>query len=323
VAANSDSSPRRSSRLRPASIALAICYALQLGLPTTALAATPAPKPAAQGAKVRFVVAPTRVVCKDDIVRIVVSYDSGDIVPLAPLVPLSTEGSDTRSNHPGTLSTKAAFGEVSKPSVSVDYGSGFVGMNYFAPSDPEVEIITSSLSYLGTVRATQDAPFRVEECPYRLRIMGWAYVDQGNSTAIGWMDAEGDIGVSGDAVIGEMNIKAAFNVRSEVSTQRCQLTPLPSAKSKVLITGKVVKRVFGDAYLYLNLTYEPITGFPKAEMVCAIIKSGEVTRTPFAIPKSIDPADYLYETLDFSEGNRIDGPYGSIGEAHYTLWRNP
>ncbi|MGB7538301.1 MAG: hypothetical protein WBM17_07155 [Anaerolineales bacterium] len=301
--------------------ALAICSVMLLAASLTISAAVPNPAAAPVNAKVKFQVAPGKIVCKGDSVPVIIWYswnNNSDLAPLAPLVPLTPKGQQPQpAPLPGTLKLTASHGHISLTSKPVDYGPGTVELVYTGTKVEKVDLI-ATLAYPGQ-SGTAKRSFEVKECNYHLKIFAHVWVEKGDNFVLSYMAGEGDLSVSDQTIYGELELLAGFKLYSNNPVLLCLSKP-SSGHGRVKIDGKKITGKSGDTYLYFNLDYETMTGFKQGSMDCTDKETGERTGFTIDAPDPVEPGMYLENELSFNNGNTsLYGTYGEDGKAYYTL----
>jgi hypothetical protein len=304
---------------KPIRAALACC-ALLLATSLTMSTAAPA-RAAGNPAFVMFTLAPQKIVCLGEKAPVIIKYswdDSSGLAPLAPLYPLKPKRGAQTDTPPGKLTLRGDLaGQL--VSMSVGYG-GQLNTEYKAKAAGK-EILTTTLTY--SSYANKDTrPFEVKNCNYNLVIKAWNEQKQSGTVATGFFSAEGKISIGEDgSVSGELREDAWFDVSSDNPVLACELVPLPMAQGKLTVSGTKSTSASGEETIHLTLSYGEVSGFPgSVELACKDkVKGKDIPPTPYNLPPSANPGDYLLSALDFNNGGALTGSYGKGGHADYIL----
>jgi len=255
--------------------------------------------------------APTKIVCLGETAQVgIFHYWDQDSNPMVPL------------NGQPMLITSAKRGIVDKPNLSITRFPGLARLTYTAQTTG-IETLVTTFSYGPDYSATDKVTFKVSKCNYKLSIIADAFNDT-NDVQVGsefW--AVGNIFVSDDKIMGELNGYAEIYLKSNNDAYYCNLVPAAKSNAKVIITGKQDTNVWGSTISHLQIVYQPVAGFPAANEVCNDKTSDHlvIRNRPFPTPARYDPSTDLKTTLDFNSNgqNFVSGPFGKTGHARYIL----
>jgi hypothetical protein len=297
--------------IRPVRIVLA-CIIL---LSTVSISVSSASPVQAQGSTspihVKIDWAPTKIVCLGETAQVgIFHYWDRDSNPMVPL-----------DGQP-LLVTSSKHGSVDQPSLTVTSFPGLARMTYTAETSG-TETLSTTFSYGPTYSATATTTFKVRKCNYKLSIRADAFTDMNDVQVGSEFEAIGNIYVTDDKIMGELNGYVEIYLRSNNDAYNCSLVPESKSNAKVTVTGTQDTNVWGSTVTHLQIVFQPVSGFPATNEVCNDKTSDhlEIRNTPFPTPNRYDPSADLKTTLDFkSNGYTLQGgPFGKNGHAHYIL----